>query len=368
MKNFRPAAMAIPILLIILLTTSGGKWPLPKDEDPSPYHSLLNEVATLVKSEYVEPVDPDVKMTGALIGLVKSLDQGSAFFSPEQTRHYELLRQGRLLGIGVCGQSRNGYFWISGVWPGSPAQKAGLQKGDLIKAVDGRSLYGLTHWAMLLALNTEKSQTLKIQIFREGAPKPEERVVQSGWVEPASSLERINHSRYRLRLTRIDRDAVELVAARMPRQKNLQLIIDLRGGGGGDRLSFQELTRQLLPAEKNMLLARKGGRESLGIGSPQHLECRKVVLCDASTVFYGELLAALFKKNQTALIGEKTSGLVSELKLFSLADGSSVLLTVGNFILDNQPIGPGGIVPTIDCNGKMAGELNRLIDAALAKK
>src|SRR3990170_8594909 len=105
-----------------------------------PYRPLavLSEVLSRIQTDYVEDPNFGKVTNGALHGLLESLDPYSSYLTPEEYKEYEK-KHDTEASIGVVVSKRVGFVSIVTTLPGGPAQKAGLQPGDIIESVDGRS-------------------------------------------------------------------------------------------------------------------------------------------------------------------------------------------------------------------------------------
>jgi len=110
------------------------------------YLKLFNEALYLIVHNYVQPVQIDVLMEGAYRGMLESLDPANEYLGPAR---YERAYKGESdgpAGVGVSLSKRRGYIIIVSVAPGSPAAEGGLQTGDVLVSIDGRSTRQLGVW------------------------------------------------------------------------------------------------------------------------------------------------------------------------------------------------------------------------------
>ena len=104
----------------------------------------LARVVDIIQSEYVEPVKGDKLLTEAINGMVGSLDPHSGYLDPAAYRELREGTEGRFVGLGIeIGQSDEGYVEIVAPMEDSPAERAGIQAGDLITRIDGADVRGL---------------------------------------------------------------------------------------------------------------------------------------------------------------------------------------------------------------------------------
>jgi len=133
--------------------------------EPYPQLAVLSEVLSRIQTDYVE--DPNfTKVTdGALHGLLESLDPYSSYLTQEEYKAYQKKRQGDA-SLGVVASKRLGYVSIVTVLPNGPAQKAGLQAGDIIESIDGRSTREMPLAGVVSRLEGPPASTVTLAIVR----------------------------------------------------------------------------------------------------------------------------------------------------------------------------------------------------------
>src|SRR5512140_1927768 len=100
--------------------------------------SIFNEVVRLVVDAYVEPVNMDRAMAGARQGMADSLDGDSAYLDAEELRAYEQPVKDGEGEVGLVLTRRFSFVMVVSPRPGSPAAKAGLRAGDILKSIDDK--------------------------------------------------------------------------------------------------------------------------------------------------------------------------------------------------------------------------------------
>ena len=133
-------------------------------------YRALDEVFTTIQQHYVKPNADGVKLTeGAAGGMVGALgDQFSRYLTPEEYRANQIFLNGQFAGIGASVQQKTDQIVITSVLPGTPAEKAGLQVGDVITAVDGQSTKGWTADTAVNRIRGQANTQVKIEVNRNG--------------------------------------------------------------------------------------------------------------------------------------------------------------------------------------------------------
>ena len=135
----------------------------------SPYKSfeLLGNVIGLVKRDYLAEVNPERTMRGALKGMVDSLDLLSSYLDKENALKYIQLKNARLKDTGIILSKGYGSFpMVIGVVENSPAEKKGIQIGDTISTLDGKSTMVMSLVEANLYLKDKEAKPVKLEVLR----------------------------------------------------------------------------------------------------------------------------------------------------------------------------------------------------------
>jgi len=338
--------LALVLLIGVLLGQEKGS--------PEPYRPLavLSEVLARIQSDYVE--DPNFTKVGqgALHGLLESLDPYSSYLTPEEYKDYQRRNQGEAT-VGAVVSKRAGFVSIVTTLPNSPAQKAGLQAGDIIESIDGRTTREMSLAEVTSRLEGTPGSAVKLAVVREraGEPKPLElrrEVVPAPDVTGRIVAPGIGY----LRVEALPKGESQKIAARireLRRSGAAKFILDLRDNASGEMdegiatanlflrrgligyLSGQQYPRQSFMADAGKTLAE----EPLA------------VLVNNSTGGAAELVAAAMLDNHRGdVIGERTFGIGSVQKVIPLDDGSALLLSVAKYYSPSgKQIQEGGVTP-----------------------
>ena len=120
---------------------SSADWasrPTPNDDGSYRQLGVYSEVLSRIRTEYVEEPNISLVTNGALHGLLESLDANSSYLDPTEFKEYKQRKEGKA-GIGAAVSKRYGYAAVISVIPGGPADKAEIESGDIIEAIEGKS-------------------------------------------------------------------------------------------------------------------------------------------------------------------------------------------------------------------------------------
>ena len=366
MSKLNRTFFGVVIIFIIFLLLGGKRIFNPHSEIEKEYRylTLFSEVVSLVKTSYVEAVDTQEKFPGAFSAMLGSLDPFSSYLDAEKTETYHSYQQGEFYGCGIYGAKRMNYFYITDVDAGSSAEKAGLKVGDIIKAVNGKSIYSQSFWEMYLALLSSKPRNIEVGLLKTKNRDAKKINLPMEVIKPRTIVKPLQKNILLVKLPRFDTAAALLLKNRLTtRYKPLKLIIDLRKYSGGDFESFKKIINLFFKGPVLLTLKLKDKEEDFLLGSKEALDYKAVVIINKSTRMYGELLASLFRQSgavaqrPASLVGTSTQGFISKLKTIPLEDGSSILLTEGLFWLNGSPTASKGVEPDILIKDKVSGDI-----------
>jgi carboxyl-terminal processing protease len=299
------------------------------------------------------------------------LDKVSTYLDAYLTKIYELYRSGTTYNLGIHGAKFSNYFYISDIAKDSPAEKAELNPGDIIKSIQGKSIYGLPYYRMYLSLLSDKPGNIELTVYKKTTKKTEKITLHTMLAASKIRIQKIKNNISLIKIPKIDKPGVKYLSENLKGKKDLRLIIDLRNYSGGNFKSFLEITKLFFQESPgfSISLKKKEKEEAFPLGSGNALDYRAVVIVNKSTIMYGELLTSLFEKagqnkdRNITIIGSKTPGFLSELKQVKFADGSSILLSEGFFLLNDKKAAKSGIKPHIELKEK---EFESILDRSAA--
>ena len=315
------------------------------------YLSIFTEVFDLVRNNYVEAVPSDQLLDGAFSGVTDAIDEFSYYVPPSQMAAYKTFVDTEDNGIGAVVTKRFGYAYVIAAVPGSPAAKAGLERGDFIEKIDGRPTQKLAVWQVRNLLRSGK--TVSLQVLRGGQTKRDAVTVQQANFHPLTISSQQFGSVAYLKVPFFEKGSAEqLKAALENARKNgsRKLIIDVRGNAGGDvdeaiTAADELLTSGLITSVEGRHLDAKRWQADRATDYDGDLE----VLTDNSTAAGAEVFAAAIRGNgRGKVVGVTTYGKSIVQKFIPLPSGGGVFMTVGHYTYpDLKPIKDGGVKPDV---------------------
>ena len=315
-------------------------------------HSLLKRTIDIIETNFYKPIEEE----DLIKGMVDSLnDPYSVFYNPEQTKQFNEEIQGKYTGIGVVITENEDLALpeIVSVFPGSPAKKAGLQKGDIIVGADDAQLAGLSLEEVAMKVKGESGTEVKLKIKRNG----ETIIVTVKRAEIHIPLVEVNYlgddgKIGYLKINMFSEGVGTQVAniAKEMNENNVKgIILDLRDNPGGLLYECKKVAGQFIPSGVLLWTKDREGKMTPLQISGHEPTVPIVVLVNRGTASAAEILAGAIKDYKTGtIIGETTFGKGVIQKIFSLPGEYTLKITVQEYLTpDKKEINKKGVEPDI---------------------
>jgi carboxyl-terminal processing protease len=315
---------------------------------------VFDDVVGLVTSNYVEEVDVDKVMTGAMHGLAEGLDPDSAYLTPAEVKQVEGNTPLAPAGVGIE-LTRQYYLRVIAARDNSPAAKAGIRTGDYVRAIGDAPTRDMSVWEGIRALRGAPGSKVSLTIIRGNAADPH--VVElTREADPAASVtSRIAAPGIGyMRVVSVGANTaaqLKTQAADLAKNGAQKLIVDIRRTSNGSFDEGLQMARLFVPKGTLAIRESKGAaRETIsataGDGS---VTLPMAILLDTGTSGAAELFASALSGNKRAdLIGEHTIGRAAQQKLVKLPDGSGLWLSTSRFLTPSgEQLHEKGLTPTV---------------------
>ena len=320
--------------------------------------ALMAQAWNAIHDHYVDraSIKPVPLTYGAISGMVAALgDTGhSGFLSPEMIKEEEEFTAGRYEGIGAEVKMKEDHVVIVTPLDGSPAQKAGLQPGQIILAVNGQDIMGLNLFQVVKRIAGPAGTRVSLRILdsKTGLTREVSLVRASITMNNVTwrrlPATRVAHLRIAGFSEGVSKDLKSALSAIMA-QDLKGLILDLRNNPGGLLKEAVSTASQFLSGGNVLLEKDAAGRiTSLAVEKGgQALSIPMVVLVNDGTASAAEIVAGSLQDHGRArLVGTTTFGTGTVLQQFPLSDGSALLLAVQEWLTpDGHKIWHKGIAP-----------------------
>ena len=280
---------------------------------------LINQVYSQIFSTYVDQLDPEVFTRSSINSITENLDPYTALLVDDQQYSIELLTDGKYGGVGIQLGYRNKEMTVISPMSDSPAQKAGIMSGDIIKKIDDFDVKDMTFNDAAAKIRGKKGTRVKLTVKRFGendninfiltrSSIDVKDISYSGMISPTSGYIRLNRfSRY------ASRDfQKELVS--LSKQGISELIIDLRDNTGGLLSAavniLDMITDKDLPLVSTKGRTKESNRSFYSKRNPIiSNDVRIVVLINKGSASASEIVAgAIQDLDRGIVIGEKSFG------------------------------------------------------------
>ncbi len=340
-------------------------------EEPKPdtYNKLkiFSEVLSLIESNYVESVESDTIINGAIRGMVKALDPHTSYLPPASYKEMQVETTGKFGGLGIEISIRDGVLTVVSPIEETPAFKVGIKAGDKIIKIEEESTLDMTLQDAVSRLRGETGSPVTITIFRESFKAPKEFTIVRAIIKVRSVVHKlykkdIGYIKIRSfsKNTSVDLDKA---LAELEKKEISKLILDLRNNPGGLLNQAVEVTDRFLNRE-NLIVYTKGRSDEQNMRFTSHdkvagVSYPLIILVNSGSASASEIVAgALQDLNRAIILGTPTFGKGSVQTIIPLSDGSALRLTTARYYTPSgRVIQENGIEPDIIIERKIPEEL-----------
>lgn len=324
------------------------------------YESLeaFSNILSIVRKNYVEEVDTKNLVSGAINGMLHSLDPHSAYLTPDLYKELQSDTQGRFGGLGIEITVKGGILTVVSPIEDTPAAKAGIKPGDQIFKIEQEFTKDMTLVDAVKKMRGLKGTKINLTIKREDTPDLIEftlvrdiirvQSVRSRSLEPGYAYIRL--AQFQERSDRDLQRALEKLTAEKTGIKGL--VLDLRNNPGG--LLTQAVRVSDLFLETGMIVYTEGRIEAqrqkyFAQKDGTWMDFPIVVLVNGGSASASEIVAGALQDHKRAVVlGTKTFGKGSVQTILPLDDSSALRLTTARYFTPNgRSIQATGIVPDI---------------------
>jgi len=328
-------------------------------EDPALNAKSLEREASKVAVAYGARVSGGARIItyAAIAGLLSSVkDKYTTFLTPEDyARLNEGLNGGNFSGVGISIEidDKSKQLQVNEVIPDGPAEKAGLQEGDIITMIDDKATKGLTTDQDAKLLRGDKGTTVKLTIERGGVVQPVFTVTRDTIHQPSVYSKLLDNGIGYARLTVFGQStADELTAAltKLQGEGAKAYVLDLRDNGGGYLEAAVQVSSKFIPSGPIVSVESRGGSDTQYDAENTAVAPKPLaVLVNKYTASASEITSGAIQDDGVGeLIGEKTYGKGVVQTIDQLPDGAAVKITSARYLTPRgRDINLVGIQPDI---------------------
>lgn len=361
-KRHLPWSVLSGVVLGVLLLPQTLMAEEAKTPEPVPIEELRTfaEIFGRIKQEYVEPVGDAELLEHAIRGMLSGLDPHSSYLNAEEYKELQIGTSGKFGGLGIEVGMEDGFVKVVSPIDDTPAQRAGVEAGDLIIRLDDKQVKGLSLDEAVDIMRGEPGTPITLTIIREHERKPLKITivrdiikvisVKSRTLEPGYAYLRIAHFQ-----SRTPEDLLKAVKKLREESKEgiKGVVMDLRNNPGGVLTASVAVSDAFLESGKIVY--------TLGRAKVSQLEYKAtpgdilhgvpmVVLVNGGSASASEIVAGALQDHKRAIVmGSQTFGKGSVQSIVPVTRGAAVKLTTARYYTPlGRSIQAEGIVPDIE--------------------
>lgn len=326
-----------------------------------------------LNAKFIGELDEEKLFYGAVRGLVSAADDPYTVFSdPPTTKQFEETIEGSFSGVGIEIGVRNRVPTIIAPLPGSPADQAGLQAGDVIVKVDDTEItQEMTLDDLVRLIRGPKGSEVRLTVVHEDANEISEYTVVRDTIEIESVKLEIENGIAHLTITNFNGDTAERfnAAARDILDANVRgIVLDVRNNPGGFLQASVDIASRFIPRGE-LVVTERGEQEQQYVakGNTNLADIPTVVLVNGGSASASEILAgALRDQLGTKVVGTQTYGKGSVQEFITFDDGSSLRVTIAKWFTPNgTSINEEGVTPDVEVkNERETEDVDEQLDKA----
>lgn len=346
--------------LVGLFTTAAQAGSAPNMAEPSSYRQLelFARVLSYVQNNYVERVDDQKLIYGAIKGMLDTLDPHTVFMPPEVFKEMKIDTSGEFGGVGIEIARKGNSVVVVAPVEDTPAARAGIRSGDVILKIDGESTQGMDAAQATQKMRGPAGKRVTLTLMREGFSAPQEITVLRDHIRIVSVDGDLYGGMAYVRVKNFQERTDFYLHRELDRLRTLNggqelrgLVLDLRNNPGGLLDQAVAVSDRFLPG--GLVIVKTQGRnaQSVTVDKSHDRDTEKpypmVVLVNAGSASASEIVAGALQDHQRAMVmGTQTFGKGSVQTVIELEDGSGLKLTIARYYTPKgRSIQERGITP-----------------------
>ncbi|HUK09884.1 MAG TPA: S41 family peptidase [Stellaceae bacterium] len=364
--GFKAATAATAFWLVLSVDPTLAQAPAPSGSQAAQQKQeiyreldLFGQVLERVRSDYVDEVDDQQLIEAAINGMLSSLDPHSSYLNSKNFRDLQTQMRGEFGGLGIEVTMENGLVKVVSPIDDTPASRAGIKPGDLIVAIDGQAVMGLTLNDAVEKMRGPVNTSIKLTIRREGRDPFDVTLTRANIKIDSVKYSMEGDDIGYIRVTSFNEQSDVGVAAAFKSfrekagNKLAGIVLDLRNNPGGLLEEAVSVSNQFL--NKGEIVSIRGRKPN----SAQRFNAQAdkdisgnlpvVVLINGGSASASEIVAgALQDQHRAVLMGTRSFGKGSVQTIIELADHSAMRLTTARYYTPSgRSIQAKGIDPDI---------------------
>ena len=342
MRGYRP--LSVVMLAIVMSALAGGffgRSALAVDDRIPEHYKTFTAALNAIEVNYVDKVESENLVYGAVRGMLGTLDPHSSFFTPREYAQMRERQEGRYYGIGIQIVSADGDITATRVFEGSPAARRGIRRGDVIARILGEDAKGWTTEQAMQKLRGPKGTEVRIEIRRRGYEQliPLQLTRDEVFIPTVPASFMIDASTGYIQLRDFgestDRDlkhALHDLAAKGMRR----LLLDIRDNPGGPLDQAIKVANEFLPRNKMIVYTRgrvqNSDQDYRAQEDSEFIDIPIVVMASRSSASASEIVTGALQDHDRAyIVGETTFGKALVQSIYKVSGGAGLALTTAHY-------------------------------------
>lgn len=319
----------------------------------------ISKTFDLIKSSYIEDVDDNQLVEGAIDGMLSKLgDPHTSYMDAEMMEEFNEQIESSFEGIGAEVSEVDGYITIISPMKESPAEKAGLRPNDQVLSVDGESLEGLNVNEAVAKIRGEKGTEVVLEIQRAGVSDSFTVTIQRDTIPVETVYSEMETADGKntgvIQITNFSEHTAEEFAEQLEELEEQGidgLVIDVRGNPGGLLDVAEDILKHFVPKDMPYLQIEDaaGEKEEYTSNLDEEKDYPISVIVDEGSASASEIVAVAMKEMGYDIIGKTSFGKGTVQQAIPLGDGSSLKITTFKWLSPNgEWIDGEGVEPTVE--------------------
>ncbi|WP_408610448.1 S41 family peptidase [Helicobacter anatolicus] len=318
-------------------------------------YNKLTKIINTVEKAYFDDLKIDEIIDKAISGLLTNLDAHSAYLTEKKFKELQMQTEGEFGGLGITVGIKDGALTVIAPIDDTPAQKAGLESGDIILKINNESTLNMSIDDAVNLMRGKPKTSINLTIYRKNAPKPIEFKITRDIIQVKSVHSRKieNENFLYVRVNSFDKNVTDSVKEALKKAGKIDgMVLDLRNNPGG--LLNQAVGLSELFIKEGVIVSQKGRIKNENIeykanGKAPYANLPIVVLINGGTASASEIVSGALQDYKRALIiGENSFGKGSVQVVLPVDNNSAIKLTTAKYYLPSgRTIQAIGITPDI---------------------
>lgn len=337
-KQLKIGVLSLSFFIVLLVVLGGLGVHASSNDGAYRQLGVYSEVLSRIRTEYVEEPNFPAVTSGALHGLLESLDADSSYLNPDEYKFYKSHQNDGHANIGATVSKRFGYAAVVSVLPGGPADKAGIQTGDIIEAIESKSTHEMSLAAIEEELAGKQGSNINFSVVRPGKAEPQKiTVTRDNIVIPGTTDKIVDEGVADIQPVALTKGKAQEIASKIREEQKRgakKFILDLRNVSEGEANEAVAVANLFLNHGVITYLQGQKYPKQVFTADPQKAitNLPVVVMVNRGTAGPGEIVAAaILDNNRGDVLGDKTFGSGSVQQVIDIPDGSALILSVAKY-------------------------------------